>query len=57
MTSIDKMHTGSVFLFLFIFFFGGPRPIKKENQVGKEMEMDWFSVLIRVGSMAEPLIS
>ena len=55
-TSTGKMHTGSLFFLFFFFSFGGPWHGKK-NYVGKELEMAGFSVLIWVGSMAEPLIS
>ena len=51
LTSIDKMHTGS------LFFFGGSQHVEKKNQVEKELEMAEFSVLIWVGSMTEPMIS
>ena len=59
LTSIDKMHIGSaiVVLFCFFFFFRGSTACKKKNQVAKKLEMVQFSVLIRVGSMAETTIS
>ena len=53
LTSIDKMHTRSVFFFFWVVL----GIFKKKNQVGKESEMARFYVLIRVGSKAEPLIS
>ena len=49
LTSIDKMHTGS------LFFFGGSQHVEKKNQVEKELEMAGF--LVWDGSVAEPLIS
>ena len=55
LTSIDKMHTRS--LFFFVFFFSEVLGMEKKNQVGKELEMAGFSVLIWVESMAEPLMS